>query len=126
MQINWADQVDFILILLAVSLYGGVVSYYRRVYTKKIEHSLWVAGGELMTAVFVGGFCGLGALVFLKWEAPSAVFVAAAGGHLGSIVLNWMETVSRNKLEQHFKIKLSKKDDDDDESDKPNWRNGAD
>jgi hypothetical protein len=92
------DAVFQYLIIALVALWGGVVSYYRRVVKGELKHAIWRMLGEL--TVSAGAGMGV-ALLMLDAGAPTVWATACGGiaGHMGGRVFDIGEEILANTLQ---------------------------
>lgn len=91
------EQFYLWLAMLAVAVWGGIVSYYRKVQ-KGMTHTWLRFAGETATSAFAG--VGVGILCrdagfSLTWSLA----FAGIAGHMGSAVIDIGEDVLKNALQ---------------------------
>lgn len=86
--------------ILAVSVAGGVVNYFRRARNGDLP-TLGIAGliGELATSAFAGVLMFWGCEFFNAPPLVTAGFVALAG-HAGGSLIVWAEVITKRKIEK--------------------------
>lgn len=90
------DQIWIAAVMLCAALWGGVVSYYRKV-TKGMQHTLWRMFLEVLTSAGAG--MGAGILCYdgglsVAWS----VAFAGVAGHMGSAVIDIGEDILESTL----------------------------
>lgn len=82
--------------MLVVAIWGGAVSYYRRV-SKGLAHTWLRLVGELGTSAMAG--LGVGILCYdAGFSLPWSVAFAGVAGHMGSAVFDMGEEILRNAM----------------------------
>lgn len=90
------DQLGLYLVLTLAAIWGGVVSYYRRV-SNGAKHALWRFFGEIAASAF-SGLC-VGALLLESGAPPVwAAVWAGVAGHMGGNAIEVLENVLREVL----------------------------
>lgn len=90
------DQVWTGLLMLGVAIWGGVVSYYRKV-SKGLRHTWTRMAGEIATSA-MSGF-GVGYICYESgFSFAWSLAFAGVAGHMGSAVFDMGEEILRNTL----------------------------
>ena len=94
------NQIEWIHVLLAAitAMWGGLVSYFRRVQTGH-KHSWGSVAMHMASSGFAGLLCWLGCVQF-SVPPPLTAICTGLAGHMGAEFIKICESRFKNKLRQ--------------------------